>query len=154
MRYLFKHAIYRWTVWSIGIYRTTNFNLQKIPKKIYVHTEQRFACPVSTSSNKEVTFGCLINVGVAYKPYKTPRLIIFWRIFWTPFTVLFCKWKHFINTVTFHQTMQNEKPCLHVHKKTTTKLFRRSNSSLGKWKSIIFHICILPIIFYKLALPK
>ena len=119
----------------------------------------------------------------------TPRLIIFWLIFWTPFIALFCKWKHFINTVTFHQTMQNEyskflsfchfckvpyklgsrlpfgvvsqlakkenkKPCLHVHKKTTTKLFKGSNPSWGKWKSIIFHICILPIIFYKLALPK
>ena len=63
--------------WSIGVYRTTHFNLQKIPKKIYLYTEQRFLCPVSTSSNKEVTFGCLIDVGVAYKPYKTPRLIIF-----------------------------------------------------------------------------
>ena len=146
-------------------------------------------CAISTNSNKAATLGWLIDVRVAYKPYKTPRLIISWLIFWTPFTALFCKWKRFINSVTFHQTMQNEysrflsfvifvrcyinwvqnfhlvlylnsqrkqnkKPCLYVHKKTTTKHFRRYNPSLGKWKSIIFQICILPIIFYKLALPK
>ena len=44
----------------------------------YIYTlNKRFACPIRTSSNKAVTFACLIDVGVACKPYKTPQLIIF-----------------------------------------------------------------------------
>ena len=27
-----------------------------------------FVCPIYTSSNKAVTFGCLADVGVTYKP--------------------------------------------------------------------------------------
>ena len=55
---------------------------------------------------------------------------------------------------TMDHICKNKKPCLYVHKKTSTKLCRPSNPSLGKWKKYIFHICILPIIFYKLASPK
>ena len=140
-------------------------------------------CPICTSSNKAVTFECLIDVGVAYKPYKTRWLTIFLLIFWTPFTnVLFCKWnilstpsrcirKYKMNIQNFslfvifvrchinwvedfhlvlYLNSQKNKTKSRVYmciKKTTTKRSRRSNRSLGKWKSIIFHICVLPIIF-------
>ena len=39
---------------------------------IFIYIEQCFVWPNCTSSNKTVTFECLIDVGVAYKPYKTP----------------------------------------------------------------------------------
>ena len=47
------------------------------------------------SSNRTVTFRCLINIGVAYKPYLRPPD----SLFFGPFSnVLFCKWKHSIST--------------------------------------------------------
>ena len=47
------------------------------------------------SSNRTVTFRCLINMGVAYKPYLRPP----GSLFFGPFSnVLFCKWKHSIST--------------------------------------------------------
>ena len=68
-----------------GLCGVLGFTAKKNPK-----------CPNCLSSNKTVTFGCLIDMGIAYKPYKTPRLIIFWLIFWNPFTnVSFCKWRHY-----------------------------------------------------------
>ena len=39
--------------------------------------EQCFVCPNCTSSNKTVTFGCVIDKGVTYKPFKTPRYLVF-----------------------------------------------------------------------------
>ena len=89
-----------------GLYGVLGFTtpLILISKKF----QSKYIYTLNSTFYKAVFFGCLIEVGAAYKPYKTPRLVIFWLIFWTPFTVLFCKWKRFINTVTFHQTMQNE----------------------------------------------
>ena len=72
------------------------------PKNSKVNIFIHWTALCFASSNKVVTFECLIDVGVAYKPYNTPWLIIFWLIFWTSFTVLFCEWKHFINTVMFN----------------------------------------------------
>ena len=31
LQYLVKHGRYRWTVWNIGVYCTTGFNLKNIP---------------------------------------------------------------------------------------------------------------------------
>ena len=52
---------------------------------------------------------------------------------------------------------KNKKPCLYVHKRTSTKLSRPSNPSLGKSKSTSFifvYNSYLLTIFYRLALPK
>ena len=46
---------------------------------------------------------------------------------------------------------KDKKLCLYVHKKNSTKLFWSCNSSLDKY---IFHICMLPIVFYLFSLPK
>ena len=46
-------------------------------------------CPICTSSNKAVTFECLIDVGVAYKPYKTRWLSIFCSYF-EPHSLMSC----------------------------------------------------------------
>ena len=40
--------------------------------QIYLYIEQCFLYPNWTSSNKTVTFGYLIDMGIADKPYKTP----------------------------------------------------------------------------------
>ena len=48
---------------------------------------------------------------------------------------------------------KNKNPYLYVHKKTSAKLSRPSNPSLGKWKCISFIFVFYPL-FYKLALPK
>ena len=37
--------------------------------EVNIFFEQCFACPNCTSSNKETTFGYLIDMEVAYKPY-------------------------------------------------------------------------------------
>ena len=37
--------------------------------EVNIFFEQCFACPSCTSSNKETTFGYLIDMEVAYKPY-------------------------------------------------------------------------------------
>ena len=65
LRHLVKNTTYRRTVWSIAVYCTTNSNLQKIPKSIYLYSEQYFVCPSCMSCNKTATFGCLIDMGVA-----------------------------------------------------------------------------------------
>ena len=43
---------------------------------------------------------------------------------------------------------------VYVNRKTSKKLSRPSNPSLGKWKSVFFIFIFYPIILYKLALPK
>ena len=66
---------------EFGVYCTNHFNLQKISKQIYLYIEQCFVCTNCTNRNKTVTFGCLIDMGVACKPYKTPQLISFCSYF-------------------------------------------------------------------------
>ena len=47
---------------------------KKFPSKyIYIYIDQCFVCPNCTSSNKTVTFRCMIDMGVVYKPYKRTR---------------------------------------------------------------------------------
>ena len=75
----------------------------------YICTLNSALCAPVAWAAIEVVLGCLIDMGVTCKSYKTPRLITFRFIFWTPFTnISFCKWGHSISTVTFHKTMQNE----------------------------------------------
>ena len=40
--------------------------------QIYLYIQQCLLCPNCTSSNKTVTFGYLIDMGIADKPYNTP----------------------------------------------------------------------------------
>ena len=45
--------------------------------------QSKYIYTLNSTFYKAVFFGCLIDVGAAYKSYKTPRLVIFWLIFWT-----------------------------------------------------------------------
>ena len=48
----------------------------------YIYTlNSALSAPVARETIKQFLFECLIDMGVAYKRYKTPRLIIFWLIF-------------------------------------------------------------------------
>ena len=45
--------------------------------------QSKYIYTLNSTFYKAVFFECLIDVGAAYKSYKTPRLVIFWLIFWT-----------------------------------------------------------------------
>ena len=64
MRYLVKHATYRWTVGLLG-FTARLVLIQKNPKGNIFITEQCFVCPNCKNRNKAVTFGCLIDMGIA-----------------------------------------------------------------------------------------
>ena len=52
--------------------------ISKKPQSKYIYTLNSNLCaPVAWEAIKQFLFRCLIDTGVAYKPYKTLRLIIF-----------------------------------------------------------------------------
>ena len=79
-------------------------------------------CPKCTSSNKATSFGCLIDVGVPYKPYwNHPRLNIFWLISWTPINRHF---SHVTKSRIFKNLNLREKADRNFHRTFLKNSFR------------------------------
>ena len=76
---------------------------------MYLYIEQCLVCPNYKSSNKTVTFGYLRDMDLPTNLIRLPGYLFFCSYI-EPYSPMsrFCKQKYSINTVTFHQTMQNE----------------------------------------------
>ena len=65
----------------LGFAAPLNLISKKFQSKYIYTLNTALYAPFAREAIKQFLFECLIDMGVAYKPYKTPRLIIFWLIF-------------------------------------------------------------------------